>query len=42
MIALHNKIQQFIEETTLAVIIKDAQIINPNLEDFSYEIANLS
>ena len=42
LIALHNKIQQFIEETTLAVIIKDAQIINPYFEDSAYEIANLS
>ena len=42
LIALHNKIQQFIEETTLAAIIKDAQIINPNFEDSSYEIAHLS
>ena len=42
LIALHNKIQQFIEETTLAAIIKDAQIINPNFEDSAYEIAHLS
>ena len=42
LIALHNKIQQFIEETTLALIIKDAQIINPNFEDSAYEIAHLS
>ena len=42
LIALHNKIQQFIEETTLAAIIKDAQIINPNFEDSTYEIAHLS
>ena len=42
LIALHNKIQQFIEETTLATIIKDAQIINPNFEDYKYEIAHLS
>ena len=42
LIALHNKIQQFIEETTLAAIIKDSQIINPNSEDSAYEIANLS
>ena len=42
LIALHNKIQQFIEETTLAAIIKDAQMNNLNLEDSSYEIAHLS
>ena len=42
LIALHNKIQLFIEETTLAAIIKDAKIINPNLEDSAYEIAHLS
>jgi DNA-binding IscR family transcriptional regulator len=42
LIALHNKIQQFIEETNLAAIIKDAQIINPKFEDSTYEIAHLS
>ena len=42
LIALHNKIHQFIEETTLAAIIKDSQIINPNFEDSTYEIAHLS
>ena len=42
LIALHNKIQQFIEETTLATIIKDAQLIKPNFEDSKYEIAYLS
>ena len=40
--AIHNKIQQFIEETTLAAIIKDAQINNPCFEDSSYEIAHIS
>ena len=42
LIALHNKIQQFIEETTLATIVKDAQLIKPNFEDSKYEIAHLS
>ena len=42
LVTLHNKIQQFIEETTLAAIIKDSQIINPNFEDYTYEIAHLS
>ena len=42
LIALHNKIHQFIEETTLATIIKDSQIINPNFENSEYEIAHLS
>ena len=42
LVALHNKIQQFIEETTLASIMKDAKIINPNFEDSENEIANLS
>ena len=42
LIALHNKIQRFIEETTLASIIKDAQIINTNFEDYAYEITHLS
>ena len=42
LIALHNKIQEFIEGTTLASIIKDSQMNNKNFEDSSYEIANLS
>ena len=42
LIALNNKIQQFIEETTLDAIIKDAQMNNPNLENSKYEIAHLS
>ena len=42
LIALHNKIQKFIEETTLATIVKDAQLIKPNFEDSKYEIAHLS
>ncbi len=42
LIALHNKIQQFIEETTLATIVKDARLIKPNFEDSKYEIAHLS
>ena len=42
LIALHNKTQQFLEETTLAAIIKDEQIINPNFEDSVYESAHLS
>ena len=42
LISLHNKIHQFLEETTLAAIIKDAQIINPNFEDSVYETAHLS
>ena len=42
LIALHNKIQQFIEKTTLAAIIKDAQINNQKFKDSAYEIAHLS
>ena len=42
LIALHNKIQQFIEETTLASIIKDAKLIKPKLEENKYEIAHIS
>ena len=42
LIALHNKIQQFIEETTLASIVKDAQLEKPNIKDSTYEIAHLS
>ena len=42
LIALHNKIQQFIEDTTLATIVKDARLLKPNFEDSKYETANLS
>lgn len=42
LIALHNKIQQFLEKTTLATIMKDAQINNQNFEDSKYEVAHLS
>jgi Rrf2 family protein len=42
LVALHNKIQQFIEETTLATIVKDAHLIKPNFEESNYEIAHLS
>ena len=42
LIALHNKIHQFLEDTTLAAIIKDAKINNPNFEDSKYEITHLS
>ena len=42
LIALHNKIQQFFEETTLAAIIADAQLQKMLVEDSSYETANLS
>ena len=40
--ALHNKIQQFLEETTLAEIISDAQLNNILVEDTSHETAHLS
>ena len=42
LVALQIKIQRFIEGTTLAAIINDAQIINPNFEESKYEIAHLS
>jgi Rrf2 family protein len=42
LISLHNKIQHFVEETTLASIIEDSQTNNFNLEDTSYETAHLS
>ena len=42
LLALHNKIQQFVEETTLAAIIGDAKPINLTLEESSYETAHLS
>ena len=42
LIALHNKIQQFFEETTLAAIIADAQLHNILIKDSLHEIAHLS
>ena len=42
LIALHNKIQQFFEETSLAAIISDSQLHNMLVEDSSHETANLS
>jgi Rrf2 family protein len=42
LLALHHKIQQFVEETTLAAIIRDAKPINLTLEESSYETAYLS
>ncbi len=42
LVALHCKIQQFVEETTLSGIIADAQLHNMLIEDSSYETAHLS
>ena len=42
LLALHKKIQQFVEETTLAVIIRDSKPINLTLKESSYETAYLS
>ena len=42
LIAIHQKIQQFVEETTLAAIIEDAGTNNFSVEDSSYETAHLS
>ena len=42
LVALHQKIQKFFEDTTLAAIIADAQLHNMLIEDSSYETANLS
>ena len=42
LIALHNKIQQFFEETTLSAIISDSHLHNILAEDSSYETTNLS
>jgi len=42
LIALHQKIKQFVEETTLAAIIEDAQSNNFSVKDSSYETAHLS
>ena len=42
LIALHEKIQKFIEETTLSSIIDDTKLIQPNIMDSKHEIANLS
>ena len=42
LVTLHQKIQKFFEDTTLAAIISDAQFHNMLIEDSSYETANLS
>ena len=42
LLALHKKIQQFVEETTLAAIISDSTPINLTLKESSYETAYLS
>jgi Rrf2 family protein len=42
LIVLHQKIQQFVEETTLAAIIEDVQTNNFSVKDSSYETAHLS
>ena len=42
LIALHNKIQQFFEETTLAAIIADSQLHNILIKDSVYETAHIS
>ena len=42
LLALHKKIQQFVEETTLAAIISDSKPINLTLKEPSYETAYLS
>jgi Rrf2 family protein len=42
LVALHQKIQKFFEDTTLAAIIADAQLHNMLIEDSSYETAHLS
>ena len=42
LVALHKKIQQFVEETTLAAIIENAKPNNFSIEDTSYETAHLS
>ena len=42
LVALHQKIQKFFEDTTLAAIITDAQLHNMLIEDPLYETANLS
>ena len=42
LIALHNKIKQFFEDTSLAAIISDAQFHKMLVEDSSHETANLS
>ena len=42
LLALHHKIQQFVEETTLAVIIRDAEPINLTVEGSSHETTHLS
>ena len=42
LVALHQKIQKFFEDTTLAAIIADAQFHNMLIEESSYETSHLS
>ena len=42
LVALHHKIQQFLEKTTLAAIIRDAEPFNFTEKRTSYETAHLS
>ena len=42
LIALHHKIQQFVEDTTLANIIEDTKSKNFRVKKSSYETAHLS
>ena len=42
LVALHHKIQQFVEDTTLANIIEDTKSKNFRVKKSSYETAHLS
>ncbi len=42
LLALHRKIENFVEETTLAAIIRDVEPINLTVEGSSHETAHLS
>ena len=42
LLALHEKIKQFVEETTLTSIIRDAEPINLTEKGITYETADLS
>ena len=42
LLALHHKIQNFVEETTLAAIIRDVEPINLTVKGSSHETAHLS
>ncbi len=42
LVALHRSIQRFMEETTIATIMKEAYFNNPDIEDPYHETAHIS